>query len=331
MRSVLRPLAALVAVGALALTGCAASDSAADVDDSADSATTRTVATDQGDVEIPTDPERILVLNYALAGYLYNLDVPVATTIPEFADATEGEYSEFWADEAEEDGTEFILWSSDGFDLEAILAADPDLIIGGGIGFPLFLAEQVYDELSEIAPTVLVSGDLVTWQEQFDYIANDVFDEGAKYDELIAAYDERVAEVAAAITPPPAPVSFLAFIADGTAYALVETVGLPTEFAAVGIEAAPIFADNDFEVYGSGGDMFELSTEQVGQVITQPTVFVMGFSSDDVTAESLAENPVYASLPAFQADSVYVLPHASLPGEYDVPLHTLDIIEGMFS
>lgn len=331
MRSLLRSVAAVVAVGALALTGCAAGDSAADSDETGVAEATRTVATDQGDVEIPTDPERVLVLNYALAGYLYNLDVPVTTTIPEFADATEGEYSEFWADDAEEDGTEFILWSSDGFDLEAILAAEPDLIIGGGIGFPLFLAEQVYDELSDIAPTVLVSGDLVTWQQQFDFLANDVFDEGEKYDELIAAYDERVAEVAEAITPPPGPVSFLAFIADGTAYALVESVGLPTEFAAVGIEPDTIFADNDFEVYGAGGDMFELSTEQVGQVITQPTVFVMGFSSDDVTAESLSQNPVYASLPAFQDGSVYELPHASLRGDYDDALNTLDIIEGMFS
>lgn len=326
----LRPIAAVTVAVALLLTGCSASGT----DDAAtgtDETGTRTVVTDQGEVEIPTDPERVLVLNYALAGYLYNLDVPVTTTIPEFADAAEGVYSEFWADEAEEDGTEFILWSSDGFDLEAILAADPDLIVGGGIGFPLFLAEQVYDELSDIAPTVLVSGELTTWQQQFDFLANDVFDKGEEYDALIAAYDERAAEVAAAITPPPGPVSFLAFIADGTAYALVESVGLPTEFAAVGIEPATIFADNDFEVYGSGGDMFELSTEQVGQVITQPTVFVMGFSSDEFDAATLAENPVYASLPAFQADSVYELPYWMLRGDYDEALALLDLIEETFS
>ncbi|WP_430592419.1 ABC transporter substrate-binding protein [Humidisolicoccus flavus] len=334
----IRPLGALALLGALVLTGCSSDTSPeasgspeASNSPSSDAAADRTVTTDYGDVVVPGDAERIVVLNYALAGYLYTLDVPVFATIPEDADATEGEFSPAWAADAEADGTVFLPWSVDGFDLEAILESDPDLIIGGGIGFPLFQAEQVYDELSAIAPTVLVGKALGSWQQQFDFLANDVFDRGEEYDAAIAAYDTRVEEVAATITPPPSPVSFLTFTADGTAYALVETVGLPTEFAAVGIEPAPIFAEGDFEVYGGGGDMFELSTEQAGQVITQPTVFVMGFNGDTIDVATLMENPVYAALPAFQSSNAYDLPYNVLRGDYDDAMELLDIIESLFA
>ncbi|MGK9148080.1 ABC transporter substrate-binding protein [Plantibacter flavus] len=324
-----RPLIATMLVAGLALTGCSASAGSAESTGSADA--TRTVTTDYGDVVIPTDAERIVVLNYALAGYLYNLDVPVLATIPEDADATEGEYSEFWAEDAEEDGTEFLPWSVDGFDLEAILALEPDLIIGGGIGFPLFQAEEAYDDLSDIAPTVLVGAGLGTWQDQFAFLAEDVFDRTEEYEAALDAYDDRVAEVKDVITAPAGPVSFLTFTADGTAYALVESIGLPTEFAAVGIEPAPIFAEGDFEVYGGGGDMFELSTEQVGQTITQPSVFVMGFNGETLDVALLQTNPVYAALPAFQSGNAYDLPYWALRGDYDEAMALLDVIEQQFS
>jgi iron complex transport system substrate-binding protein len=327
-----RPTAALALAAALTLSGCAGPSDPAGTSATDDTAAAEphVVTTDYGDVTVPADPQRVVVLNYALAGYLYDLDVPVAATIPEDADATEGEYSQFWAEEAAADGTKFLPWSVDGFDLEAVLALEPDLIVGGGIGFPLAQAEEVYTELSDIAPTVLVGGGLGDWQSQFAFLA-DVFQRDEQYQAALDAYDARVEEVSAAITPPPAPSSFLSLTADGTAYALVESVGLPTELAAVGIEPAPVFAEGDFEVYGGGGDMFELSTEQVGQTITQPTVFVMGFNGDFADVATLEQNPVYAALPAFESGDVHELPYWVLRGDYDEAMALLDIIEEQFS
>jgi len=326
----LLPATALLSALVLLGTGCAPASETDASENPAESAT-RTVATDYGDVVVPADPQKIVVLNYALTGYLYNLDQPVAATIPEDADGGEGAYSELWGDAPEKDGTTFLPWSVDGFDLEAILALEPDLIVGGGIGFPLFQAEQVYDELSDIAPTVLVGKSLDTWQEQFEFLADDVFDQADEYAEAVDAYEKRVAEVRESITPPEGPVVYVTFTGDGTPFPLVESVGLPKELAEVGIEPAPVFADNDFEVYGGGGDMFEISNEQAGQVITQPTLFVLGFNGDFMDARTLAENPLWSALPAFQNDSVHDLPYWSLRGDYDEALATLDIIEEMFS
>ncbi len=321
--------ASLISAFALLATGCAASGEPTGSDQPAKAAT-RTVTTDYGDVKVPTKPKKIVVLNYALAGYLYDLDQPVTATIPEDADAEKGVYSELWGDAPKEDGTKFLPWSVDGFDLEAILALEPDLIIGGGIGFPLFQAEKVYDDLSDIAPTVLVGKELDTWREQFQFLAEDVFDQGDDYTEAVQAYEKRVAEVKKSITPPEGPVAYVAFTGDGRPFPLVESVGLPKELAEVGIEPAPVFADNDFEVYGGGGDMFELSNEQAGQVLTQPTLFVLGFNGDFMDAETLSQNPLWSALPAFENDSVYDLPYWSLRGDYDEALATLDAIEKLF-
>ncbi|MET8666493.1 ABC transporter substrate-binding protein [Streptomyces tendae] len=323
-------LLAVALVATLALTGCAASDDSSGDGDKASAAKTRTVATDYGEVKVPTEPKRVVVLNHALAGYLYDLDVPVRATIPEDADG-KGEFSPYWAKEAKEDGTTFLPWSVDGFDLEAILALEPDLIVGGGIGFPLFQAEKVYDDLSDIAPTVLVGKKLGDWRAQFSFLAEDVFGKGDVYDRHVAAYDKRIAEVKDAVEPPPGPVSFLAFTGDGTAYGLVESVGLPAEFKKVGIEPAPVFADGGFKVYGQGGDMFELSTEKAGQTITQPSVFVMGFNADTTDVATLKKNPVYGALPAFKSGHAYDLPYWVLRGDYDESMALLDIIEKEFS
>lgn len=322
-------LLAVAVVAALALTGCSAADPSGD-GDKASAAKTRTVTTDYGKVKVPAEPKRVVVLNHALAGYLYDLDVPVHATIPEDAEG-KGEFSAYWEKEAKEDGTTFLPWSVDGFDLEAILALEPDLIVGGGIGFPLFQAEKVYDDLSDIAPTVLVGKKLGDWRSQFSFLAGDVFGKADVYDKHLAAYDKRIGEVKKAIKPPAGPVSFLTFTGDGTAFGLVESVGLPPELRKVGIEPAPVFADGGFKVYGQGGDMFELSTEKVGQTITQPSVFVMGFNGDTTDVATLKKNPVYGALPAFKANQAYDLPYWVLRGDYDESMALLDIIEKRFS
>ncbi|ALJ19778.1 ABC transporter substrate-binding protein [Microbacterium sp. No. 7] len=331
-----RALAVLPLAAVLALASCAGettprtdAPAASSSESAAAEATTRVVTTDQGEVTIPADPQRVVLLNFALAGYLFDLDVPVVGLTQEDFDY-EASFSDFWADDAEAQGTEFISWSGDGFDLEAILALEPDLIVGGGVGFPLMLATQAYDDLGDIAPTVIVSGTKATWQEQFSFLAGDVFGKGEVYDEALAAYEKRVDEVAAAITPPPAPSAFLSILPDGRVFVAREDMGLPVVFASVGIEAAPLWATGDYEPYTPGGDSFELSTEQVGQVVTQPSVFITGFNTDIGDIDALSQNPVLAALPSFQSGDAHVLPYWVARGDYDEALALLDIIEELF-
>ncbi|MFC7619824.1 ABC transporter substrate-binding protein [Microlunatus sp. GCM10028923] len=291
----------------------------------------RVVKTGQGDVTVPADPKRIVVLNFALAGYLYAMDVPVLATIPEDADAKEGVFSPFWAEDAKADGTVFLPWSSDGFAIEEILALEPDLIIGGGQGFPLAQAVKAYDQLSAIAPTVLVGNELRSWQDQFSFLAEQVFDRGDRYAERLAGYQDRIAEVKAKITPPPGPVGYLSFTSDQRPFGIVEDFGLPQELAQLGFEPAPFFADNDFETYGGAGDMFEISPELIDRAVTMPTVFVLGFNAETIKVEDLAKSPIYARLPSFKNDHAYHLPYWALRADYHETMALLDTLEEQFS
>ena len=328
--SVLRRISALIMGASLLLiTACAGPTNTSENGPSANGTETRTIATEQGKVEVPADPQRVVVLNYALAGYLFDLDVPVVGTTPEVTE-TDGEFSPFWAEKAEAQGTEFLPWSNDGFDLEAIIEAEPDLIIAGGIGFPLKHATDSYDRLQEVAPTVLVSGDKQTWQDQFSFIASDVLGRQADFEEFESAYEDRVTEVKDTISIPEGEISILTLDSKDTPYILIEDKSLSAELEPLGFTTAPLFEENDIEPYTAGGDMFGPSLEVLPDVLRSETVFVVGFNNASIGVDDLKDEAPYDRIPAFESGQAHDLPYWSMRGDYDEAMALLDIVEEMF-
>lgn len=150
-----------VAVAALALvaTACGSDDGA---DGSAPTTTatqppatgpesgTRTIATAYGDVEVPVAPQRVVAVSYDTPWQLMAVGVtPVA--VQDY-----GQWiSEFTAEQqAFVDGIPTIGAFGEP-NLEAIAAADPDLIVGDAYE----IDESLYDQLSAIAPTAIIGGD----------------------------------------------------------------------------------------------------------------------------------------------------------------------------
>lgn len=329
-RSFAAALAATPLLGLAACTGESSPQSGSGGSDGGGvEAGTRTVQSPKGEVAIPTDAQRIVVLNYALTGYLYDLGVKVTATTAEAADV-EGSFSEFWGDAPERDGTELLPWTSDGFDLEAILALEPDLIIAGGWGFPYFVADQAYEDLSGIAPTVMVDKALTTWKDQFSFLAEQVLDEKSAFDDLVTAYEERLAEVRGSISLPPQPMSLLYVTPEGTPYLAFEDF-VPEEFVELGFEIDPVASSNDLEPYTEGGDSAELSTENLGQLVTSPTVFICGFNQDTFSVADLGGRAVWKDLPAFQEGHAYDLPYWVSRHDYDEALALLDLLDEKFA
>lgn len=328
--SFLRRISALLLGSSILLvSACSGPSNASDDDPSPSESPTRVVTTEQGDVDVPADPQRVVVLNYALAGYLYDLDVPVVATTPEVT-GPDGEFSQFWAEKAEAQGTEFLPWSNDGFDLESIIAADPDLIIAGGIGFPLKHATDAYDRLQEVTPTVIVSGDEQTWQDQFSFIASDVLGQQEAYEKFESAYDDRAAEVKDNIAVPEGEISILTLDSKETPYILIEGKSLAAELEPLGFTTAPLFAENDIEPYTAGGDMFGPSLEVLPDVLRSETVFVVGFNNANIGVENLKDESPYNRVPAFKSGQVHDLPYWSMRGDYDEVMALFDTVEDMF-
>lgn len=325
LRVVTLASAALVVLGSAACSSEPASNEGAGTSPS----DTRVISTDQGEVTVPADPQRIAVLSAGLAGYLFTLDAPVAIADTRLLGVTnlDGGFPPQWSDKAQAQGTA-ELPAGDQLDLEAIAQAAPDLIIGGGQGFAAVLAQQSYEQLSQIAPTVLVPSSVTTWQGELEQVA-EAAGESDKVEPLMTAYENKVAEVKESIAVPGAPVSYLLSLSTNEPSFIPQTAALPTLLESVGFEPDDVMTKaNNPELYGSG-DSFVVSPELLAPIASAPVMFVI-----PVAGRSLAElqgDPAYVSLPAFTSGTVYELPATSYRPDYDGVMGTLDLVQQMFA
>ena len=323
----LRTVVAIAASAAvvLGLAACSSGDTPAEEGAS----DTRTVETSRGEITVPAEPQRIAVLSAGLAGYLFTLDAPIAITDTRLLGVTnlDGGFPPQWAEKAEAQGTE-ELPAGETLNIEAIALAEPDLIIGGGQGFSAVLAEEAYDQLAAIAPTVLIPSSVNTWQGELEAVA-DAAGESDKVDGLLEAYEDKVAEVKESITVPGAPVAYFLSLATDEPAFIPPTAALPELLASVGFEADDVMTKaNNPELYGSG-DSFIISNELLTQVGDAPVMFVVPVAGR--TLEQLQQDPLYASLPAFAENQVYELPATSYRPDYDGVMGTLDLVEETFA
>ena len=323
----LRTVVAIAASAAvvLGLAACSSGDTPAEEGAS----DTRTVETSRGEITVPAEPQRIAVLSAGLAGYLFTLDAPIAITDTRLLGVTnlDGGFPPQWAEKAEAQGTE-ELPAGETLNIEAIALAEPDLIIGGGQGFSAVLAEEAYDQLAAIAPTVLIPSSVNTWQGELEAVA-DAAGESDKVDGLLEAYEDKVAEVKESITVPGAPVAYFLSLATDEPAFIPPTAALPELLASVGFEADDLMTKaNNPELYGSG-DSFIISNELLTQVGDAPVMFVVPVAGR--TLEQLQQDPLYTSLPAFAENQVYELPATSYRPDYDGVMGTLDLVEETFA
>ncbi|MFV0308593.1 MAG: Fe2+-enterobactin ABC transporter substrate-binding protein [Desertimonas sp.] len=118
-----------------------------------------------GSTEIPAMPETIVSASATMTGHLLAIDAPVvaAQVLPgESPLADDNGFLLQWADVAIERGVEPIAGPE--VNIEAIAAAEPDLIIGNSFGGDA-VTEDVYSLLSEIAPTIVIDHSAMTWQD----------------------------------------------------------------------------------------------------------------------------------------------------------------------
>lgn len=323
-----RGIAALTALLLLAGCGNGAGGSVA-ASESASVSGTRTIETDQGSIEVPSDPQRVVVLSGSLAGYAFDLDAPVAATDTRVLGVTDlkADFPPAWSDEAVEQGTE-ALPGGEQLSVEAVAKADPDLIIGGGQGITGVQAVEAYDDLQEIAPTVLVPTSVKDWQGELEMIAKTLGEE-EKAKEMVDNYDNRVSEVKDKITVPEGEFEVLLSLSTNEPSLVPSDATLPAELEDLGFTAADVWKKaGEPELYGSG-DSFNVSTEVLPTVADADTAFVMnlgGKGLDELTTDS-----TYSQLPAFKNGQAYELPATSYRPDYDGAMGTLDTVEELFS
>lgn len=290
-----RPLAAASLVAALALTGCAAG-AAAPVDETA-AATTVTVEDNHGSIEVPVAPERVVALDNTTFQTLSDWGVTlVAAPKPLMYD--------LWPSLSGGDEVLDVGLHREP-DIEAVLSAEPDLIVGG------YRFREIYAQLKDIQPATIETSprdgqDHMTELKRQTAILGQVFDKNDEATQLSADLDAAIADARAAYDPSQ---SVMGLITSGgkIAYAAPgEGRGVGTLFPTLGLTPALERSAED----ASHGD--DISVEAIAAANPE-WLFVLDrdamFGEDGyVSAKDLIDNAeALKNVPAVQKDQVVYL------------------------
>lgn len=188
--------AALLAVAGLALTGCASTANepaanAADTEADAPStdASTVTITDNRGEIEVPVAPERVVALDNTSFQTLSDWDIElVAAPKPLMYD--------LWPNLSGGDDVLDVGLHREP-NIEAVIEADPDLIVGG------YRFQELYDQLVEIQPaTIEVNArdgeDHVSELKRQVELLGQVFDHEDEAKAIADEFDQAIADAKAA-------------------------------------------------------------------------------------------------------------------------------------
>ena len=248
---------------------------------------TRTVVHELGTAEVPSSPQRVVVLDGDVT-----LEPVVALGV-EVAAATSpnviGAFSEAVATRLPADFTD--LGPQAELDIEAVAAAQPDLIlINPAVGD----LAAIHDELSRIAPTVGPAFHQVDWRDRLVAIG-EVFGLADRASGLLQEFDARTAEVAEALPDDLATLTMARVRGDGFRYLTRDGAFPWTVLAPLG------FAQPQGQQTGDRDTPFvNLSPEEAD--LLDAEVIVLAVDGEGIAGEGedtlaeLDDNPLFAAL-----------------------------------
>nr|WP_294492731.1 ABC transporter substrate-binding protein [uncultured Mediterraneibacter sp.] len=287
-------LLTFLAASALAvsmLSGCRNSENdTADAGNAAADAETITVTDARGEVEIPADPQRIVDLS-GNSDILSILGYSVVGT----ANSDAYDYTKFpsYLEDTLKGATILGYRMQDTMDIEGILELDPDLIIISSV------QEKMYDQLQEVAPTIMVELAQINWKDDIHTFA-EILNKTDAADEWLADYEKKAAETGAQIRET---------YGENTTYlALLASGGQLYVFDAAGIGSA-MYEDMGLAKPNNMPEQDNISLPVInyeGLADLDPDyLFVVGTDTD---MESLRQNSVYNSMRAVADGNVIELP-----------------------
>ena len=198
---------------AVMLVGCGVNS---DSKDEKSAEKTITVTDIKGEVEIPAEPQRIVDLS-GNSDILSILGYKVIGT----ANSDAYDYTKFptYLEETLKGATILGYSMQDTMDVEAIMNLDPDLIVISTV------QEKMYDQLSEIAPTVMIKLEALDWKEDVKSLAK-VFNKEEAANTWLENYDKKSKEVGDKIKETYGKdTTYLSFLASGGQFYVFDGAG----------------------------------------------------------------------------------------------------------
>lgn len=250
---------------------------------------TITVTDVRGEVEIPAEPERIVdlsgnsdilsILGYSVIGTA-NSDAYDYTKFPVYLEETLA-------------GAEILGYSmQDTMDVEAVMNLNTDLIIISTV------QEKMYDQLSAIAPTVMIQLEALNWKDDI-YTVAEIFGKEAEAEAWLTAYETKAAEAGAKIKETYGEdASYMSFLASGGQFFVFTGAG----FGSI------LYEDMGLKVPEGMPEQSDISLPVVTYEglasIKADYIFVMATEADKAELEA---NAIWNSLPAVENGKVIEL------------------------
>lgn len=273
---------AVMMLASLALAACGGGGQ--EGDSGGGDSETRTVEHAAGTSQVPENPERVVVLDTGELDSAMTLGVTPVGAV----EAVEGmgfpDYLE---------GTEDIeiVGSIEEPNLEQIASLEPDLILSSNLRH-----EQIYSELSEIAPTVFTETTGAPWKENFEKHA-EALGKQEEAEQVVADYEGRLEEFKNTVEEPRPEVSIVRFVpGDTRIYQKDSFIGTVLEDA--GLPRPEPQDEDEFA-------LLNVSEEAIPKMDGDVIFTTVYGNADETARDDITSSPLWQELDAVQQGRVY--------------------------
>ena len=273
-------------------------------------------------------PLRIVSTSVTLTGSLLAIDAPVVAsgaTAPNNRVADDRGFLRQWGDIAKQRHLARLYIGEPS--AEAVAAQMPDLILISATGGDSAIA--LYDQLSTIAPTLVINYDDKSWQQLLTELGA-ITGQEKQASERIAAFNQRLAALKQSMKLPEQPVSALVYTAaahsanlwtpESAQGQLLEQLG----FTLAGLPAGLHTSTSQ----GKRHDIVQLGGENLAAGLNGKSLFL--FAGDQKDADAIYANPLLSHLPAVQHKQVYALGTETFRLDYYSAMRVLDRLQQLF-
>ncbi|MFI8416735.1 Fe2+-enterobactin ABC transporter substrate-binding protein [Serratia sp. NPDC078593] len=289
----------------------------------------RQIETTHGVVTLKHPPTRIVSTSVTVTGTLLAIDAPViasgAASVNGKLTDKQGFFRQ-WADIAAQRGVKRLYIGEP--NAEAIAGEAPDLIVMSATGGDSAL--RLYDQLTAIAPVLVVNYDDKSWQQlakKLGYATG----RDAQAEKLTADFAAREQALKQHMQLPPQPISALVYRQDGKAANLWTTEssqGQMLQQLGFTLAQPPATLDNSTSM-GVRNDIIQLSGENLAEGLNGQTLLL--FANDDGDLQHLMSNKFLAHLPAVQNKQVYAMGNETFRLDYYSASNLLTLLEKQFT
>lgn len=288
----------------------------------------RTITGAHGAVMIQNPPHRIVSTSVTLTGTLLAIDAPVVASGASQPRSTVTDKQGFftqWSEVAKARGVQPLYQGEP--NAETIMAANPDLILVSATGGDS--AFKLYEQIRQIAPTLIVNYDDKSWQELARLLGWTTGRE-TEAETVIQQFAKQITETRYRLRLPPQPTTAMVYYEDGSGANVWTADSAQGQLLIeLGFELAQVpDSVKGNTSMGQRRDIIQISGERFAEGLLGQTLLL--FSADEQSVQRVKNDRFLAQSPAIRNDRVYAMGLDTFRLDYYSSTHLLQRLSQLF-